>query len=180
MAKAQAEVRNTVNRKPAVQETDLHELTYMKAVIKETLRMHTPLPFLLPRESMEARTINGYSIPEKTRVIINYWAIAMDPVSWKNPEIFEPERFTDNSIDFKGNDFELIPFGAGRRICPGISFGVANIELALASLLYHFDWKLPHHMTIKELDMDETVGLTMFRRNSLQLVPSLRSTWSSF
>ncbi|PIA28378.1 hypothetical protein AQUCO_07000007v1 [Aquilegia coerulea] len=179
MEKAQTEVRTVVGRKPTVQESDLNELTYMKLVIKETLRLHTPLPLLIPRESMETCTINGYEIPAKTRAIINYWAIAMDPLSWKDPEKFEPERFINNSIDFKGMDFEFIPFGAGRRICPGISLGVMNIELSLAALLFHFDWKLPNSMKSEELDMDESFGLTLFKRNSLRLVPTLRFMPSS-
>ncbi|KAL5725585.1 hypothetical protein ACHQM5_008715 [Ranunculus cassubicifolius] len=122
---------------------------------------------------MEACTLNGYEIPAKTRVLINYWAIAMDPLTWKDPEVFEPERFLGNSIDYKGNDFEFIPFGAGRRICPGISFAIYNMELALASLLYHFDWKLPNDMKREDLDMDATFGLTLFKTNNLHLVPSL-------
>ncbi|KAL5725584.1 hypothetical protein ACHQM5_008714 [Ranunculus cassubicifolius] len=173
MEKAQAEVRRVVGGKMKVEESDLSELTYMKMVIKETLRLHTPLALLLPRESMEACTLNGYEIPAKTRVLINYWAIAMDPLTWKDPEVFEPERFLGNSIDYKGNDFEFIPFGAGRRICPGISFAIYNMELALASLLYHFDWKLPNDMKREDLDMDATFGLTLFKTNNLHLVPSL-------
>ncbi|CAL5411800.1 unnamed protein product [Camellia sinensis] len=174
MVKAQAEVREAVGGKATVEESDLHKLPYMKMVVKETFRFHPPLPFLLPRESMEKCVINGYDIPAKTRTIINYWAISRDPNSWKNPEKFEPERFEDGSVDFKGQNFEFVPFGAGRRVCPGISFGTANLELALAALLYHFDWKLADGMKAEDLDVNETFGLTMYRTSSLRLVPTIR------
>ncbi|KAF6145049.1 hypothetical protein GIB67_013400 [Kingdonia uniflora] len=174
MEKAQAEVRRVVGEKPTVEESDLGELSYMKLVIKESLRLHTPLPLLIPRETMEPCTINGYKIPAKTRAIVNYYAIGRDPFSWTNPDSFDPERFSDSSVDFRGRDYELIPFGAGRRICPGISFAIANIELTLASLLFHFDWKLPGEMKPEDLDMDETFGLTIFKKENLHLVPTVR------
>ncbi|PSS04657.1 Premnaspirodiene oxygenase [Actinidia chinensis var. chinensis] len=174
MEKAQAEVREACNGKPTIEESDLPKLKYLKMVVKETMRFHPPLPFLLPRESMEKCTINGYEIPAKTRTIINYWAISRDPNSWKNPEKFEPERFEDGLVDFKGQNFEFIPFGAGRRICPGISFGTANLELGLAALLYHFDWQLADGMKPEDLDVNETYGLTMYRTSSLRLVPTVR------
>ncbi|KAK4373649.1 hypothetical protein RND71_009033 [Anisodus tanguticus] len=122
-------------------------------VIKETLRFHPPVPLLLPKESLEKCKVYDYDIPKNTRVLINYWAISRDPKSWENPENFEPERFENVEVDFKGQNFEFIPFDAGRRICPGISFGMLNLELSLAALLYHFDWKLPQGMKIQDVDM---------------------------
>ena len=101
----------------------------MKAIIKETFRLHPPAPVLVPRESMEHVTINGYDIPPKTRIYVNAWAIGRDPETWEEPENFKPERFIGSNIDFKGKDFELIPFGAGRRICPAMTFGIASVEL---------------------------------------------------
>nr|XP_048329053.1 cytochrome P450 71AP13-like [Ziziphus jujuba var. spinosa] len=163
MEKAQAEVRRVVGERRVVIESDLSQLHYMKAVIKEILRLHPPAPLLLPRESMEHVTIDGYNIPAKTRIFVNVWAIGRDQESWEDPEIFEPERFMGSTIDFKGLDFELIPFGAGRRGCPGIAFGTASIELALAQLLHSFDWELPLGVTAKELDMTEVFGITMHR-----------------
>ncbi|KAL7217805.1 hypothetical protein ACSBR2_011108 [Camellia fascicularis] len=94
-------------------------LRIQKHVIKETLRLHPSAPLLVPRESSEQCTINGYDIPAKTKVIVNAWAIGQDPKYWNEAEKFDPERFLDSEIDFKGRDFEFIPFGAGRRICPG-------------------------------------------------------------
>ncbi|KAI3740886.1 hypothetical protein L2E82_31361 [Cichorium intybus] len=176
MEKAQAEVRRVIGEKvrPIIEESDLPKLGYMQMVVKETLRFHPPVPLLLPRESMERCTIDGYEIPSETRVIVNFWAIARDPVSWKDPDVFNPERFKDETKDFKGHDFEYIPFGAGRRVCPGISLGMATTELSLASLLYHFDWKLPYEEKPEDVDMTETCGMTCYKTSSLLLVPTLR------
>ncbi|KAL0353521.1 UNVERIFIED_CONTAM: cytochrome [Sesamum angustifolium] len=132
LKKAQDEVRNVFRGKNVVDEARLNELKFLKSVIKETLRLHPPAPLLLPRESNESCKIDGYDIPIKTRVIVNAWAIGRDTKYWEQPECFQPERFLDSSVDYKGNNFQYIPFGAGRRICPGISFGIANVELPLA------------------------------------------------
>ncbi|XP_015882402.3 cytochrome P450 71AP13-like [Ziziphus jujuba] len=163
MERAQAEVRRVVRERRVVLESDLPQMHYMKAVIKEIFRLHPPAPVLLPRESMEHVIIDGYDIPAKTRILVNAWAIGRDQESWENPETFEPERFMGSTIDFKGHDFELIPFGAGRRGCPAITFGTASIELALAQLLHSFDWELPLGVTTKDLDMTEVFGITMHR-----------------
>ncbi|OAY52256.1 premnaspirodiene oxygenase [Manihot esculenta] len=170
LKKAQEEIRQSVQGKETICEEDIQRLQYLKMVIKETLRVHPPLPLLIPRESKETCEIGGYEIPEKTKVIVNVWAIGRDPEYWKDPDKFIPERFHDNSIDFKGINFAYIPFGAGRRICPGISFGLANIELPLANLLYHFDWKLPGEMRPEDLDMTEAFGATVGRKENLQLI----------
>ncbi|XVF77888.1 hypothetical protein PTKIN_Ptkin14bG0083800 [Pterospermum kingtungense] len=127
----------------------------IELVIKETLRLHPPAPLLIPRENRESCEINGYDIPAKTRVIVNAWAIGRDPNYWTDSEKFYPERFLDSSVDFKGVNFEFIPFGAGRRICPGMSLGIANIELPLAQLLYHFDWKFDDGRKLEDIDMTE-------------------------
>ncbi|MQL41643.1 cytochrome P450, partial [Escherichia coli] len=102
--------------------------------------------------------INGYDIPAKSKVLINVWAIGRDPKCWTEAESFHPERFLNSSLDFKGSDYEFIPFGSGRRMCPGITFATPNMELPLAQLLYHFDWKLPNGMKSEELDMIELSG----------------------
>jgi len=170
MEKAQAEVRRMFNKKGYVDEIELHQLIYIKSVIKETLRLHPVAPLLLPRESRERCQINGYEIPAKTRVAINAWAIGRDSRYWVEAERFKPERFVNNTINFKGTDFEYIPFGAGRRMCPGIAFASPNIELPLAQLLYHFDWKLPNKMKNEELDMTESFGHIVGRKHDLCLV----------
>ncbi|GLT44045.1 hypothetical protein SLA2020_179630 [Shorea laevis] len=170
MERAQAEVRNIVGGRKVVLESDLPQLHYMKAVIKEIFRLHPPAPVLVPRESMEDVIIDGFDIPAKTRVFVNAWAIGRDPDLWENPESFEPERFMGSTIDFKGQDFELIPFGAGRRSCPAIAFGAATVELALAQLLHSFDWELPPGVNVKDLDMTEVFGITMHRIANLVLM----------
>lgn len=174
MEEAQAEVRRVYDSKGYVDETELHQLIYLKSIIKETMRLHPPVPLLVPRVSRERCQINGYEIPSKTRVIINAWAIGRNPKYWAEAESFKPERFLNSSIDFRGTDFEFIPFGAGRRICPGITFAIPNIELPLAQLLYHFDWKLPNKMKNEELDMTESNGITLRRQNDLCLIPITR------
>ncbi|KAK9212816.1 hypothetical protein WN943_002198 [Citrus x changshan-huyou] len=159
MKKAQAEVREVFNRKGKVDETGINEMKYLKLVVKETLRLHPSAPLIL-RECGDSCEINGFNIPAKARVIVNSWATGRDPMYWTEPESFIPERFIDHSVDYKGTNFEYIPFGAGRRICPGMSFGLASVELTLAMLLYHFEWKLPNGMKHEDLDMTEAFGAT--------------------
>ncbi|TKY69137.1 steroid 17alpha-monooxygenase or 17alpha-hydroxyprogesterone aldolase [Spatholobus suberectus] len=173
MKKAQAEVREVFNMKGRVDETYINEMKYLKAVARETLRLHPPVPLLLPRKSGQACDIDGYHIPVKSRVLVNAWAIGRDPNYWTEPERFYPERFIDSSVDHRGSNFEYIPFGAGRRICPGNTFGLIIVETALAFLLYHFDWKLPNGMKSEDLEMTEEFGLTARRKADLYLIPSL-------
>ncbi|CAK9155048.1 unnamed protein product [Ilex paraguariensis] len=171
MKRAQTEVRKVFGGRGNVDEGGLHELKYLQAVIKETLRLHPSAPLLLPRECSEQCEVNGYEIPVQTRVIVNAWAIGRDPRYWSEGEKFNPERFLDSAVDYKGTDFEYIPFGAGRRICPGILFALPNIELPLAQLLYHFAWELPNGLKQEELDMTETFGITVRRKQELCLIP---------
>ncbi|CAJ2639987.1 unnamed protein product [Trifolium pratense] len=172
MKKAQAEVRSVYNEKGNVDEISLHKLKYLRSVIKETLRLHAPGPLLLPRICSEKCEINGYEIPAKSKVIVNAWSICRDSRYWINAEKFYPERFIDCSVDYKGADFQFIPFGAGRRTCPGISFGIANLEISLANLLFHFNWNMPNGYKANELDMTESFGLTVRRKHDLWLVPT--------
>lgn len=150
----------------------LYPLKYLGAVIKETIRLHPP-GAVITRENSESVEINGYIIPPKTKIIINIWAIIRHPKSWNDPEIFDPTRFLDTIVDynFKGSNFEYIPFSAGRRICPGLTFSTPILELLLSNLLYHFDWKLPKGLRLEELDMDESFGSMIRRKNDLMLVP---------
>lgn len=170
MRKAQEEVRRIVGNKGRVEEGDLQQLNYMRAVIKETFRLHPPVPLLVPRESVEKCTLGGYDIPAKTRVFINTYAIGRDPQVWENPLDFSPERFGNTDIDLKGQDFELLPFGGGRRGCPGYSFALATIENALSSLLYHFDWELPPGVGADDVDVTEIFGLATRKKEPLILV----------
>ncbi|TYJ39360.1 hypothetical protein E1A91_A04G064600v1 [Gossypium mustelinum] len=171
MTKAQAEVRQVFEGKGNVDETGVHQLKYLKCVIKETLRLYPIIPLLIPRESSKNCVVNGFEIPAKTRVIVNAWAIGRDPNYWVEPEMFEPERFVNSSVHFMGTNFEFIPFGAGRRKCPGILFALPNVKLPLAQLLFHFDWKFSWGMKQEDMDMTEKFGVSMKRENDLVLVP---------
>ncbi|XP_072991440.1 indole-2-monooxygenase-like [Typha latifolia] len=171
MKKLQEEVRSTANRKEMVKEEDLVKMSYLKAVVKEVLRLHPAVPLLLPRESMEDCQIKEYQIPKRTRVVINAWAIHRDSKFWEAAEEFHPERFIGSSVDYKGNDFQFIPFGAGRRICPGISFALSTVELMLANLVYSFDWELPRGVVREKMDTTETAGVTVHMKKNLYLVP---------
>ncbi|XVF00250.1 hypothetical protein REPUB_Repub03eG0268800 [Reevesia pubescens] len=170
MKKVQEEVRNLIGKKGFVDEDDIHGLPYLKAVIKETFRLQPTVPLLVPRETIRNCNIGGYEIPAKTLVFVNTWAIGRDPEAWESPEQFYPERFIGSSIDYYGLDFELLPFGAGRRGCPAIRMGIATVELALANLLYKFDWEMPIGMNKDDLDFDVIPGITMHKKNALCLV----------
>ncbi|CAI0374768.1 unnamed protein product, partial [Linum tenue] len=158
-------------RGKVVDEACIDELQYLKSVVKETFRLHPLAPLSVPKEGREAVVIDGYQIPTKTRVIVNYWAIARDSSHWTNPDQFIPERFLDTYIDYKGFDSHLFPFGGGRRVCPGMDYGIAVVYALLMNLLYHFDWKLPNQLKPRDLDMSEDFGVTVSRKNNLYLIP---------
>uniref|UniRef100_M1CJK1 Cytochrome P450 n=1 Tax=Solanum tuberosum TaxID=4113 RepID=M1CJK1_SOLTU len=173
MRKLQEGIRELVGKKGRVDEDDIQNLPYLRAVIKETLRLYPPTP-LIPRETIEKCSIDGYEIKQNTPISINAWAIGRDPECWENPDEFIPERFCNvnnkDIIDYKSGEFEMIPFGGGRRGCPGISLGVATVELALANLLYAFDWELSYGMVKEDIDIDTLPGMTMHKKNPLCLV----------
>ncbi|GJN24866.1 hypothetical protein PR202_gb12636 [Eleusine coracana subsp. coracana] len=188
MTKLQAEVRSMVNSKLSTRkkkddsmmlitedELTSSRVLYLKAVIKETLRLHVPAPLLVPHLSMADCDVQGFTIPAGTRAIINGWALARDPDYWDSPEEFMPDRFmveqggSAAAMDYKGNNFLYMPFGTGRRICPGINFAISAIEVMLANLVCHFDWELP--TGVRGIDMMESFGLTVHRTEKLLLVP---------
>jgi len=180
LKKLQAEVRNECRKSSGmVMEEDLSRMPYLKATIKEAMRLHPPAPFLLPHFSTSDSEINGYTIPSDTRVIVNAWALARDPSCWERAEEFFPERFLeqgrDAEVDMYGKDIRFVPFGAGRRICPGATFGVATVEVMLANLIYSFDWELPREMEAAgaKVDMSDQFGMTLRRTESLHLVPKI-------
>ncbi|XP_054819411.1 cytochrome P450 71A1-like isoform X1 [Prosopis cineraria] len=176
MKKVQDEIRMLCGEKDFTSEDDIERLPYFKAVVKETLRLFSPVPLLVPRESMGRCNIEGYKIEPRTLVLVNAWAIARDPETWEEPERFYPERFFNCSVDYKGHDFELIPFGAGRRICPGMQMGVTNVELALANLVRSFDWELPAGMVEQDIDTECIPGITVHKKNDLCLVAKIHKT----
>ncbi|KAK1605381.1 hypothetical protein QYE76_029054 [Lolium multiflorum] len=168
MAKVQKEVRDVLGQdRVVITNSDLNDLGYMRMVIKEVLRLHPPFPLLLPRETREDSEIMGYHIPKGTNIYVNAFAISRDPKYWDNPAEFRPERFVNSSMNYEGTYFEFTPFGSGRRICPGMLFATSTMEIALANLLYHFNWQLPGG---DHVDMSEKFGLTVGRKFDLQLV----------
>ncbi|KAL6579808.1 hypothetical protein OROMI_007832 [Orobanche minor] len=161
MEKLQNEVMEIAKDREGITDLDLEKMHYMKAVIKETLRYHPPIAILVPRIAGEDLKVNGYDVKAGTIVMINVYAIGRDTASWDEPEKFMPERFLNRSVvDFKGLDFELILFGSGRRGCPGITFGVATMEILLANLMHKYNWELPDG---KVMDMTEAAGVTVRR-----------------
>ncbi|XVF63736.1 hypothetical protein PTKIN_Ptkin09bG0110200 [Pterospermum kingtungense] len=170
MMKAQEEVRNLIGNKGFVDEDDIQNLLYLKAVVKETFRFQPPLPLLVARETIKNCKLGEYEIPAKTRVYVNAWAIGRNPESWENPEKFNPGRFLSGPIDYKELEFDLIPFGGGRRRCPGNYMGTLTSELVLANLLYKFDWEMPVGMNKEDLDFDTSPGVTMHKKNALCLM----------
>ncbi|CAN6363242.1 unnamed protein product [Urochloa humidicola] len=172
MEKAQLEIRRVLAGKGRVEEEALREMRYLKTVIKETLRLHPPTALIVRVCLQDDQKIQGYDVPKGTIVVTNAWAISRDPEYWDDPDSFVPERFEgERDLDYGGSDFSFTPFGAGRRICPGIYFAQANIEIALASLLYHFDWELPSGVKEEDVDMTEVFGITVKRKADLLLHP---------
>ena len=161
LKRAQKEMDEAVGRQRLLVESDLPKLPYLEAICKETYRMHPSTPLSVPRVSTEACQVNGYYIPKNTRLNVNIWAIGRDPNVWANPLEFNPERFLSGKnarVDPSGVDFELIPFGAGRRICAGYRVAIVVIEFILGTLVHSFGWKLPNGV---ELNIDEAFGLTL-------------------
>ncbi|XP_004310205.1 PREDICTED: geraniol 8-hydroxylase-like [Fragaria vesca subsp. vesca] len=173
LSKAQTELKQEIGKGKLVEESDIVRLPYLQAIIKETFRLHPTFPLLLPRKSGANIEIGGYIIPEGAQVLINVWAIGRDPLTWENPNLFMPERFLgeDNQIDFTGRNFELIPFGGGRRICPGLPLAIRMLHLMLGSLLNNSDWKLEDGVVAETMNMDEKFGLTLQKAQPLRVVP---------
>ncbi|CAN6287743.1 unnamed protein product [Urochloa humidicola] len=177
LRRLQQELADVVGFDRNVNESDLDKLPFLKCVIKETLRLHPPIPLLL-HETAEDCVVGGYSVPRGSRVMINVWAIGRDRGSWKDPDVFRPSRFEPGGdaegLDFKGGCFEFLPFGSGRRSCPGMALGLYALELAVAQLAHGFSWALPDGMKPSELDMSDIFGLTAPRATRLYAVPTPR------
>lgn len=171
MSKSQAEIMKVVGDKGKVDEDDLKNLPYLKAVVMESLRLYPPAPIIY-RTQITSKTcvIGQYEVSPGTEVIINGWAMSRDPLVWKDPDEFLPERFMDSSDHDPMGRLEMIPFGGGRRRCPGMGMGLISVELALANLLYAFDWALPSGMSVNDIDINALPGLTMHKKKPLVLV----------
>ncbi|KAI3773599.1 hypothetical protein L1987_48129 [Smallanthus sonchifolius] len=174
MKKLQQEVTEIAQGRSLLSEEDLEKMLYIKVVLKETLRLHAPLPSLIPRKSMQDVKLMGYDILAGTQVIINAWAIGRDPALWEESNQFRPERFLNNSFHYHGLHFEWLPFGVGRRSCTGLNFSVPVMELALANIVYKFDMVLLNGTTNEDLDMSDENGIPIYRKSSLLVLASPR------
>lgn len=158
-----------------LKESHLSECAYLQACIKETFRVHIPGPFGVPRRATQDCVVNNYAIPKDSTVILNSWAMQRDPYIWEDPANFKPERFLGSKIDYRGAHYEFLPFGAGRRMCPGINPAIRNLQLVVASLVHYFDWGLPHGKDPSQLDtFSDTFGTSLRREKPLYLIPTPR------
>lgn len=173
MNKVREELAREINHDFA-KESHLPQLPYLQACVKETLRLHPPAPILIPHRALESCTVMNYAIPKNAQVVVNVWAIGRDPTIWLEPLKFNPERFLNSALDFKGSDYEFVPFGAGRRICPGLSMAAKQVPLVLASLIHFFDWSLPLGISPNELEMTEKFALTLQREQPLLVIPKVK------
>ncbi|KAG5556690.1 hypothetical protein RHGRI_007081 [Rhododendron griersonianum] len=174
MKKVQEEIDRVVGLNRKVEESDMDRLPYLQAVVKETLRLHPAVPLLVPRNTMEDTEFMGHLIPKGTQVFVNAWAIGRDPEAWEDPLSFKPERFLDSNIEYKGQHFELIPFGSGRRICIGFPLAHRVLHLELATMAQTFDWELSGGVTPETMDMQERLGITLRKKVPVRAIPKRR------
>ncbi|KAL3356685.1 hypothetical protein AABB24_017378 [Solanum stoloniferum] len=172
MKKVQVELAEVVGKGKPVEESNIPKLPYLQFIVKETLRLHPPTPFLIPRKVEQDVELCNYIISKGSLVLVNVWAIGRDPTFWKDPLVFKPERFQSLEVDMRGQDFELIPFGAGRRICPGLPLALRLVPIMLGSLLNSFNWKLEANIEPKDLDMEETFSFISSKAHPLRVIPS--------
>ncbi|KAK1293704.1 Cytochrome P450 98A2 [Acorus calamus] len=173
-AKAQEELDRVIGPNRIMSETDFPSLPYLQCVAKEALRLHPPTPLMLPHKASANVKLGGYDVPKGSNVHVNVWAVARDPAHWCDPLEFRPERFFEEDVDMKGHDFRLLPFGAGRRVCPGAQLGINMVQSMLGHLLHHFEWAPPEGMKAEEIDMSENPGMVTFMTVPLTAVATPR------
>ncbi|KAI3731333.1 hypothetical protein L1987_62521 [Smallanthus sonchifolius] len=169
MSKINDEMKREI-KSDKINTSHLSKLPYLQASIKEAMRLHPPVPLVLPHMAVDTCEVMGYTIPKNTKVFVNLWAMGRDPKVWDDPLSFKPERFMGSKLDYKGQDFELLPFGSGRRMCPGLPSGMKSVEFILASLVHEFNWALPNGDDPSKLDMNNKFGIAMRREKPLKLV----------
>ncbi|KAM5559621.1 cytochrome P450 76A2 [Rosa sericea] len=173
LIKAKSELNRVIGPNRKIEEGDIDNLPYLQCIIKETLRLHPPIPFLVPRKAVQDTKFMGYFVPKDTQVFVNAYAIGRDPDVWTNePDSFKPERFIGSKIDYKGQHYELIPFGAGRRMCAGVPLGHRMLHLTLGLLLHQFDWALGRNVTKESMNWNDRLGITMRKSEPLLAVPT--------
>ncbi|XP_065855057.1 cytochrome P450 76A1-like [Euphorbia lathyris] len=172
MKKAKSEILSVVGPNKKLQESHIENLPFLQAIVKETLRLHPPIPFLVPRKAIQDTNFMGYNIPQNTQVLVNTWAIGRDSEVWDDPLCFKPERFMgSNNVDYRGLNYEFIPFGAGRRMCAGVSLAHRVLHLVLGSLIHEFDWEFCGNVDAENVDMGDRLGITMRKSEPLLAVP---------
>ncbi|KAI3991100.1 hypothetical protein MKX01_041319 [Papaver californicum] len=164
MKKVNAEIAQVVGYVRKIEEKDIESLPYLWAVIKEALRLHPVAPFLIPRIAVEDTKFMGYMIPKDTVVLVNAWGIGRESASWDDPYSFNPDRFLGTNINYHGQHFGFLPFGSGRRICPGIPLTQQVLPIVLGSLLQSFDWALESGVTPESIDMGESYTVVLTSR----------------
>jgi cytochrome P450 len=169
LTKARKELCKAIGKDEIIEESHISKLPFLQAVVKETLRLHPPAPLLLPHKCDENVNISGFNVPKNAQVFVNVWAMRRDPTIWENPNLFMPERFLECDINYKGVNFELIPFGVGKRICPGLSLAHRTMHLIVASLLRNFEWTLADGLKPEDMNMDEQFGITLKKLQSLRV-----------
>ena len=171
MNQIQQELEDVIGKHNIVEESHIHSLPYLEAVVKETLRLHPTLPLLVPHCPSETCTVGGYTVPKGSRIFVNLWAIQRDPTKWEDPSKFDPDRFLNKKWDFSGSDFDYFPFGSGRRICAGIAMAERMVMYSLATLLHSFDWEVPPG---EQLDLSEKFGIVLKKKIPLVAIPKPR------
>ncbi|XP_057975861.1 cytochrome P450 CYP82D47-like [Malania oleifera] len=173
LKKAQQELDTQVGRQQQLHGTHIKHLVYVQAIIKETMRLYPAAPLGAPHESIEDCIVGDHHVPAGTRLVVNLWKVHRDPQVWPDPDEFRPERFltTHKDVDVRGQNFELIPFSSGRRMCPGVSFSLQVTHFILANLLHGFEIATPDDNPV---DMGECFGLTMAKATPLEVLLSPR------
>ncbi|KAL9233840.1 hypothetical protein vseg_008785 [Gypsophila vaccaria] len=166
--KAQDELDRVIGQDRVMTEWDYSNLPYLRCIVKESLRLHPPTPFLIPHKAHTHVKIGPYDIPKGSTVLVNTWAISRDPSIWKSPLEFRPERFMEEDVDLKGHDFRLLPFGSGRRVCPGAQLGFNLVTSILGHLLHHFNWAPADGLMPEDIDMGQNMGLLAQMRTPLE------------
>ncbi|XP_030512772.1 cytochrome P450 CYP82D47-like [Rhodamnia argentea] len=169
LKQAQLELESHIGRERQVTESDIKNLVYLQAIVKETLRLYPAAPLSVPHESAEDCTIGGYHVPAGTRLLLNISKLHRDPRAWPDPLEFRPERFltTHKDLDVRGQNFEYLPFGSGRRMCPGVTFALQVLHIALATLLHSFDIETAMDGPV---DMRAGMGITSPKVTPLEVI----------
>ncbi|KAK9065789.1 hypothetical protein SSX86_015190 [Deinandra increscens subsp. villosa] len=173
MKKAIEEIEQVVGKNRLLQESDIPNLPYLQAIVKESLRLHPTAPLIL-RSSTQDCIVGSYRIAANTTTLVNVWSLGRDPFHWESPLEFMPERFEEKQLDVRGQHFQLLPFGSGRRMCPGTSLGLLMVHVTLGVMIQCFEWKAGENGNLTSVDMEEGIGITLPRANPLVCVPVAR------